>query len=218
LLLTILALALIPYVVNQVKKPTRRVGRLFLWIMNRSHSRLTDWGLGHLAIERLSRVLDVGCGGGRTIEKLATLAADGRVCGIDFSRGSVEASRSLNATRIEAGRVAIVQGSVSRLPFAERRFDLVTAVETHYYWPDLVADLSEIRRVLVPGGTLIVIAEAFRGSRHGWMQHPMMTLLRARFPGVDEMRASYRDAGFTAVETFVEEREGWMCAVGRTPS
>jgi len=46
---------------------------------------------------------------------------------------------------------------VSQLPFPDDKFDLVTAVETHYYWPDLVADLQEIRRVLKPGGEIVLV-------------------------------------------------------------
>jgi hypothetical protein len=74
LLLIVLAL----YALNQVRKPTRWVGRFFLWIMNMSHSSLTDWGLKHFQIEEDFTILDVGCGGGRTIEKLAALATDRR--------------------------------------------------------------------------------------------------------------------------------------------
>jgi hypothetical protein len=62
------------YVLNQVRRPTEWVGRLFLWIMNSSHSGVTDWGLKHVRIEMDFKILDVGCGGGRTIEKLTALA------------------------------------------------------------------------------------------------------------------------------------------------
>jgi SAM-dependent methyltransferase len=51
---------------------------------------------------------------------------------------------------------------LSRLPFADGNFELVTAVETQYYWPDLVADMREILRVLKPAGTLIVMAESYK--------------------------------------------------------
>ncbi len=71
-------LVALPYVLRQVRKPDRWVGRFFLWIMNSSHSALTDWGLQHVAIGKSFTILDVGCGGwGRTIEKLAALAAGG---------------------------------------------------------------------------------------------------------------------------------------------
>ena len=133
----VLLLIALMYTLNQVRKPTKWVGRFFLWVMNISHSGLTDWGLSHVRIEKQFTILDVGCGGGRTIRKLAALATEGMVCGVDYSKGSVAASRAKNARSIETGHVEIKQASVSQLPFAENRFDLVTAVETQYYWPDL---------------------------------------------------------------------------------
>lgn len=138
----------LPYLVNQVRKPTTWIGRFFLWLMNMSHSSLTDWGLKHVTIEKHFTILDVGCGGGRTIEKLAALANEGMIYGVDYAKGSVAASRSKNARLIEAGRVEIRQASVSRLPFPDDKFDLITAVETQYYWPNLVADMQEVLRVL----------------------------------------------------------------------
>lgn len=47
---------------------------------------------------------------------------------------------------------------MAALPFPDRSFDVVTVVETHYYWPDLPASLREILRVLEPGGTFALIA------------------------------------------------------------
>src|SRR5262245_15932931 len=153
-----------PYLLRQVRKPTRWVGRFFAWTMNQSHSALTDWGLTHASIEKDFAILDVGCGGGRTIQKLATAASEGKVVGVDYALGSVETSRATNAERIRAGRVEIRQASVSSLPFPDSSFDLVTAVETHYYWPDLPRDIEEIVRVMKPGGKVIVIAEAYKGT------------------------------------------------------
>jgi ubiquinone/menaquinone biosynthesis C-methylase UbiE len=114
------------FLLRQVRKPSRWLGRPFLWMMNLSHSRLTDWGLQHVRIENNFRILDVGCGGGRTIEKLAILALQGKVDGVDYAPGSVAASRARNKKLIAQSRVAIEQASVSRLPFAENTFDLVT--------------------------------------------------------------------------------------------
>jgi len=80
------------YIVNQVRKPNAGVGRFFLWIMNLSHSSLTDWGLAHVDIETDFTILDVGFGDGGTIEKLATLTPTGKVYGVDYANGSVATS------------------------------------------------------------------------------------------------------------------------------
>src|SRR5215467_8931474 len=174
----ILLLIAVPYLLNQVRKPSRWIGRLFLWVMNISHSSLTDWGLKHVLIEKRFTILDVGCGGGRTIQKLAALAAEGIVYGVDYAAGSVAASRGKNAQLIKAGRVEIQQASVSQLPFPDDKFDLVTAVETQYYWPDPVYDMREILRALKPGGRLIIIAESYKGGRYDSLKGPVMKLLR----------------------------------------
>lgn len=205
------------YVLNQARKPDRWVGRLFLWLMNMSHSGMTDWGLGAVKVERNFTTLDVGCGGGRTIQKLAAIATEGMVCGVDFSDGSVAAARAKNARSIESGRVEIRKASVSQLPFPDDKFDLVSAVETQYYWPNPVSDMAEVRRVLKPGGTLIVIAESYKGGRFDKLQWPVMWLLRSTHLSVEDQRELFSAAGFTDIQILVEQTKGWICATGRKP-
>jgi ubiquinone/menaquinone biosynthesis C-methylase UbiE len=132
--------------------------------MNRVHSKLAEWGLQQVSVGKGDTTLDVGCGGGAMVRKLAAVAAEGKVYGVDHSEQSVAAARRTNRQGIAEGRVEIRQASVSALPFPDGHFDLVTAVETHYFWPDLPADMREILRVLKPGGTLVVLAEAYKGG------------------------------------------------------
>ena len=182
-----------------------------------SHSGVTDWGLKHVLIGNRFTILDVGCGGGRTIQKMAAGATEGMLYGIDYAKGSVAASRGKNAQLIKAGRVEILRASVSQLPFPDDKFDLVTAVETHYYWPDLVKDMQEILRVLKPGGMLIIIAESYNGGTYGKLQQPVMRLLRATSLTVDEHRELFSSGGYTNVQIFEERDKGWICGTGRKP-
>jgi ubiquinone/menaquinone biosynthesis C-methylase UbiE len=205
------------YMMQQVRKPDRWLGRLFTSVMNRSHSNLTDWGLMNVQIERQASILDVGCGGGRTIEKLAALAVDGKVCGVDYASGSVAASRAKNADLVRAGRVKIEQASVSHLPFGADEFDLVTAIETQYYWPDLVGDMREILRVLKPGGVLLVIAESYKGASNDFIQGPIMRLLGSSSLSAQDQRELFAGAGYGDVEVFEEHARGWICVKGRKP-
>ena len=212
-----LLLALVAYVLLQARKPSKWTGRFFLRAMNEGHSRLTDWGLSHVFIVRDFTILDVGCGGGRTVNKLATIAAAGKVFGIDYADGSVAASRDYNAALIEAGRVAIEKASVSELPFADDTFDLVTAVETQYYWPDPGEDMREILRVLKPGGKLVIIAETYKGGRYDFFKWPVMWLLRSSHLSVSDHRELFSRAGYTGVEIFEEHKKGWLSGVAAKP-
>jgi SAM-dependent methyltransferase len=212
-----LLLAALVYALKQVRKPSRWGGRLFVWVMNLTHSGLTDWGLNHVRIEKHFTILDVGCGGGRTIQKLAALAADGTVYGVDYAEGSVAASRAKNAQLIKAGRAEVRQASVSQLPFPNDMFDLVTAVETQYYWPDLVKDMQEILRVLKPGGQLIVIAESYKKGAYNKLQAPVLKLIKAWNLGVEDHRRLFSTAGYIDIQIFEETRKGWLCGIGEKP-
>ena len=202
------------YLARQARKPHRWIGRPFLWLMNLSHSELTDWGLQQVSIGKNFKILDIGCGGGRTVQKLAAVATEGHVCGVDYASGSVAVSRSKNRKLIKSGRVAIREGSVSRLPFPDCTFDLAVAVETQYYWPDLVNDMKEIRRVLKPGGRLVVIAETYKGGRFDKLKAPAMKLLTSSDLSADDQHQLFLSAGYDDVQVIEEKKKGWICAMG----
>ncbi len=205
---------------DQCRKPTGWFGRLLLRDFNRHHSKVTDWGLQHLAIQKHDTILDVGCGGGRTVHKLAGIATDGKVYGIDFSEESVTVSRRTNKQWIAMGRVEILPGSVSRLPFSDHMFNLVTAVETHFFWPDLVADMQEVLRVLKPGGKVIIIAEAYKGAKYdkSKMFQKLAELMNIAPLSVNEYSELFSRAGYSDVEMFEEYEKGWICGIGKKPS
>jgi len=206
-------------VMRQCRKPSGWLGRRLAGAMNIGHGALTLWGLEGVPIQADWRILDVGCGGGQTIRRLAAKASTGHVSGIDYSDASVAVARRTNAGVIEAGRVDVQQGSVSHLPYPDAAFDLVTAVETHYYWPDLPSNLREILRVLKPGGRFVLIAEAFKGRRADWLYAPVMRLLlSATYLTLAEHRQVLAAAGFTDVEVRSNASRGWMCASGRRPA
>lgn len=192
------------------------MGRLILWQMNAHHSKLTDCGLAHVFIDKHYTVLDVGCGGGRTVSKLATTAVEGKVYGIDFSDESVAASKRTNVRFIDEGRVEIRHGSVSQLPFPEDIFDLVTAVETHFWWPNLAADMREIFRVLKHGGMLMVVAEVYKGAstKVSKLAERVAAKTGMKLLSVDEHSELFANAGYSDVRVFEERVKGWICAVG----
>jgi ubiquinone/menaquinone biosynthesis C-methylase UbiE len=187
--------------------------------MNSSHSKVTDWGLKHVSITNHDTILDVGCGGGKTVNKLAAIATQGKVYGVDYSEESVAFAERTNARWIEAGRVEIRQASVSQLPFPDNTFDVITAVETHYFWPNLPADLHEVLRVLKAGGTFVLVAEVYKGASttaakllEKYPELIGMTLLTP-----EEHRGLLTNAGYSNVQSIEESGNGWICGTGRKP-
>jgi ubiquinone/menaquinone biosynthesis C-methylase UbiE len=202
---------------SQFRKPSGLLGRMTLRKMNRHHAELTDWGLAHLSIPNQGALLDVGCGGGRTIAKLAAASPATKIKGIDHSAESVRMAAETNVKLVESGRVVVCEGSVSQLPYADGVFDLVTAVETHFFWPNLSADVREVWRVVKPGGAFAIIAEVFRDPE-------AETIVGRYAPNIgmilltpEEHRELLAGAGFVEVQVTTDPSKGWICAQGRKP-
>ncbi|MDR2743455.1 MAG: class I SAM-dependent methyltransferase [Treponema sp.] len=127
--------------------------------MNWGHGPVSRWGLSHLAIKPGDHILDIGCGGGKNVARMLKRALEGRVCGLDYSEVCVEKTRQLNRRAVCAGRAEIRLGSVSENPWSDNSFDVVTAFETIYFWPNFARDIEEVRRVLKPGGVFFICNE-----------------------------------------------------------
>ena len=201
----------------QCRKPSGLFGFIMTGSMNRGHAELTQWGLQVVSIGEDFTLLDVGCGGGATVRRLAEKAPCGKVYGIDYSEQSVAASRRINRHLIQTGQVDIRLGTVSDLPYEDNFFDLVSAVETHYFWPHLEADLREVRRVLKPGGSLLIIGALYKGSSMDernakWLEAGDMTNLSP-----DEFKALLSGAGYEDIEISLNPEQGWIRCLAVKP-
>ena len=123
------------------------MGRAMLKFMNLCHAPLTNWGLKLVNIQDGWTMLDIGCGGGATLQRLLKRSRGAQVYGIDISEESVAKAKKVNAKVLDK-QVFVTQGSAEKLPYEDGMFDLVTAVETVYFWPNLPNCLQEVRRVL----------------------------------------------------------------------
>lgn len=160
-------------------------------------------------------VLDVGCGGGMAIKLIARIAMGGFVAGVDYSEVMVQQARKRNAAAVRAGRVEVRYGDISALPFDDESFDKVCAIESFYFWPNPIANLKEVHRVLKPSG---LVAIAMEGSKEmpNWRKY--VTLAdRMGFPFYSgaEMVERLTAAGFSQAwfETVPEKGQGWLCTL-----
>lgn len=139
---------------DNMRKPQGKLGNIQLKAMNKEHTPVSLWGLKHLNIQPNDIILDVGCGGGINIKRMAKNAK--KVYGIDYSVESVKLSKEVNEKLIVDGKVEIQKGNVKDLLFDDDTFDIVTAFETVYFWPDIEKCFGEVKRVLKPGGTFLI--------------------------------------------------------------
>lgn len=161
-----------------------------------------------------ARVLDLGTGTG-----LAALAAarlvepGGQVTGIDLSPAMLEQARR-KAQALHIANVEFRQGDAERLELPDRAFDAVLCASALFFVPDMPAAVSEVRRVLKPGGLfgfssfgtefMQPLTDVWRSalSRYG-VQMPGMPHLRLATP--EACAELLRVGGFEQVSTHVEE-------------
>ena len=150
--------------IGNPRKPEGTEGEEMLERMNQSHYEVTGWALSYWEMQEDDRVLDIGCGGGATLHRMAEKVTSGHVTGVDYSAVSVETSRRNNEKNISSGKMDVLEGSVENLPFADDSFDKIITVESFYFWPDPQENLKEVRRVLKSGGTFLLVADIYQNG------------------------------------------------------
>jgi len=193
---------------ENTRKPVGIGGKIMVAMMNSGHGAMADWGFRFIRISENAAVLDCGCGGGANIKKLLEKCPKGTVKGIDYSEVSVEKSRKVNAKAIQAGRCEVIQANVMELPFEPESFDLVTAFETIYFWPDLLQSFREVHRVLKTGGAVFICNESNRDTNKDdkWIEKiGGMTIYNG-----DQIKAVLEQAGFSGIRIEKNDK-GWIC-------
>lgn len=193
---------------ENTRKPEGLGGKLMLSMMNVGHRALADWGLQFAEIAKDASILDCGCGGGANIRTMLKKCPNGEVKGVDYSPVSVEKAKKVNEDAILNGRCVILQRNVADLIFAANQFDLVTAFETVYFWPDLLQSFREIHRVLKPGGMFLICNECGGDNEKDekWTEKiDGMTIYKDV-----QLKNILEQAGFRNIQIHKSEK-GWLC-------
>ncbi|HEX3874136.1 MAG TPA: class I SAM-dependent methyltransferase [Solirubrobacteraceae bacterium] len=141
------------------ERQTHEVEDLHWWY--RGRRRVIAEALHRLRLSRDIAILDAGCGSGRN---MVDLAAFGRVTGLELADASVARAR-------ERGVGDVVQGTLDAMPFAADSFDLAVSFDVIEHLEDDQRALAELRRVVRPGGTLLVTVPAYPRL---WSQHDVV--------------------------------------------
>ena len=197
------------------RKPQGSAGEEMLSSMNEHHSAVTDWALGFLDVKGDSRALDIGCGGGATLAKIASKIVNGHVTGADYSAVSVRMSAETNKTAVSSGKMDIIEASVEKLPFPDNSFDRIITVESFYFWPDPQENLKEVFRILDNGGRFLIVADINGDAELTDDDIANIAKYELFNPGIEEFRELLKNAGFIDVEVHTEPGTSWVCAEGR---
>ena len=200
---------------NQCQKPEGFLGKLMIKGMNSGHAKVADWGLAHLESVGTapSDVVDIGCGGGRNVGELLRRYPSARVTAIDHSPLSVEKTREYNKAMVSAGRCVVQKGDVSALAFDAESFDIATAFETIYFWPELKECFAEVARILRPGGCFMIVNEL--DGENSWGPRFARIIDGMKNYTLGEIEAALSAAGFSNVEADHHPSKPWIAVLAR---
>lgn len=140
----------------QLRRPEGEFGKKVGENMNLGNAQMNRHALRRLAAGPGDRILELGMGNGGFVRELLGPDKTIRYTGADFSGLMVDEATALNQDLVAAGRARFVLTDGLCLSFDDAAFDKAFTVNTIYFWPDPAAQLAEFRRVLRPGGTLLV--------------------------------------------------------------
>lgn len=197
------------WIARQSRCPSGWIGEIVARVMSLETRAVNAFALSRLSLQAGDAVLEVGCGHGRTLAKLAASLGDGFVAGIDPSEVMVRLATRRMKNAIACGHASVHTAEARRMPFEADRFDAALAVHVLYFWPRPEEELHEIRRVLRPGGVLLL---GFR---------PDGPETRASIPGsiyhlrsVEEVAKLLAEAGFE-VDRVIEDASPFVCVTAR---
>jgi len=200
------------FIARQARRPSGPLGYLVAWIMARETGCDNAHTLDLLDLAAGDRVLEIGCGHGVALQQAVGRIRDVKVTGLDFSDVMVNISRERNSRLVAEGRVKIDYGDSTCLPYGDGAFTKAFSVHTVYFWTGPEQHLSEICRVLIPGGRLVL---GFRAGDDADVvaQFPAAVY---RFRTTDEIADMVAACGFEHVRsvsnTVCERNLTWVVA------
>ena len=198
---------------GQFREPLGESGRKTLEQMNEHHRDLAEWALSVIPKICPKKILDIGCGGGMAISLLAK-KFNSHMYGIDISDESVRMTSEYNTELIRTGTLSVSKDSVSEMPFENGSFDLVTAIETYFFWPSLANDILEVGRVISVNGYVLIVSEVYPHPDFDERNGKMIETYGMNIVSNRKMAEMLENAGFE-VETIEVEKNNWVAFLGR---
>lgn len=193
---------------GDIKATYAKLSRVYAALEGTLEKKLRERGLEFLDVQEGETVLEIGFGSGYSLVEIARSAGEtGRVYGIDVTPEMVKSARKRLEQEGLAERVELCEGDAREMPYEDNQFDAVYIAATLELFdtPDIPRVLTEIKRVLKPGGRLGVISmprEGHADSRvlrfYEWIHRTFPKYASCRPIYVED---SVRNAGFEIIKT-----------------
>jgi SAM-dependent methyltransferase len=163
--------------------------------MEKGHGPVGRQAIQLMRVPADARVLDVGCGSGWATRLLAEQAANGHVTGVDISDEMIRVARESSTT---FSNTDFDMASCEQLPFTDNEFTHAFSMESLYYYSDILKALTEIHRVLRPGGLFVAVVDLYweNEATHQWIDELKIPV---ELLSVDDYRGLFIDAGFVNI-------------------
>ncbi|AGI48445.1 Methylase involved in ubiquinone/menaquinone biosynthesis [Thermoplasmatales archaeon BRNA1] len=199
---------------DQFMRPEGTEGEKVLKEMNQHHKDLSAWGMSFIPDSiRPKHSLDIGCGGGLVLRMTAFEWPKCLCEGIDISQTSVDFTLRSNSYFVSAGRIRAQVASVEDIPFPDGEFDLITAVETYFFWPDLEKNLAHAASKLNAGGYMAVVTEQYPNGRNDEEIGRLCEEYHMKLVPNDELKSLMEKAGLKT-EVHLDEDKNWAAFIG----
>ena len=118
-------------------------------------------------------VLDIGCGNGTAVREAATRLSKGRAIGVDPTPAMLRFAVQQTAAHTKRGRIEFLEGEAGHLPLSDSSVTVAWAINSLHHWDDPANGLSEVRRVLMPGGRILIAEEELEDGKCGHGEAPL---------------------------------------------
>ncbi|MBS7576618.1 MULTISPECIES: class I SAM-dependent methyltransferase [unclassified Enterococcus] len=142
------------YIAQQFANPSGFGGKIITAIMNQQNMPMYEATIAFLSPKINDEILDIGCGSGLVLNKLAK-QYDIKLVGIDISPSILKIAMRRNKLFVAKGRLSFQHGDILALKFPAKSFDKIYSINVSYFWDDLAPNFKEIKRVLKAKGLFI---------------------------------------------------------------
>ncbi len=189
---------------KQARRPEGLFGRIVMrMVFDQGNAFLNNFVNDLMSVQADDRILEIGSGTGKLINKMALKIDNGLIGGIDFSSEMVSIARKRNKNNIAKGTVKIVEGNFDEISYEKDSFTKACSVNTLYFWPSPARTTKKLAEILKPGGKLILAFEDIEQLKRRNLNQDVFNLY-----STDEVQDLLINAGFSHNVNTVSRKKG----------